>query len=281
MMKDESPARTYLWKRLLIQYFVWVGICWFLLSFQAIHREGQSIREILHRWVWVPVGQRIASIEKTWVGFQRQLASRRKLIEENRKYREELEYYRHLAVLYRQLLNEVERTKELQNRPWLYSFRVIRARVLVHRVGEIVTHEMLIDRGRRHGVRRFAPVVGQQGMVGFVFSLGDRDAVVRLITHPFFSAGAEVENLPYQAMIRGSGEERKLVLRYLPHGVELAPGTLVLTSGLEGIFPAHLPIGRIKSTVPSPEGDILYTVTPLESLEDLHWVAVLVTGEQE
>lgn len=267
-----------MWKQLFIQYGIWVVLCWFMLSFQAINREGQTLQDILHRWFWEPVSHYAERIDKMWASLETRQRARQELIRENQRLREQLAYYQHLSILYRHLLKEVETTQKVLNRSWSKTFRVIQARVLVHRASPVITHEIIIDRGRDHGIHRFDPVVGSSGMIGFVFSSGRQTSLVRLITHPFFSAGAEVDETDYQGMIRGSGQRNLMLLRYLPHGIDLTPGSLVMTSGLEGIFPAHLPLGRIAGSKTSPEGDVIYEVEVLESLEKLHWVTVLLTS---
>lgn len=57
----------------------------------------------------------------------------------------------------------------------------------------------------------------------------------------------------------------------------LKTGDILITSGLDGLFPAGLPVARVTDIAPLKEGDYAYSLTaePLASLDDLHTIFIL------
>jgi rod shape-determining protein MreC len=116
----------------------------------------------------------------------------------------------------------------------------------------------IVDVGRRDGVVERAPVVGPFGLVGVIREVRERDAVGMDWTHPDFRVSAMLEDgSAYGLVERWEGsfrEEDRLLLNGLPFNLPVADGTAVVTSGLGGVFPRGIPIGRIDG-VSETQGD--------------------------
>jgi rod shape-determining protein MreC len=103
---------------------------------------------------------------------------------------------------------------------------------------------IIIDRGSSDGLRRGMPVVTDQGLVGRVDAVINSAARVQLITDTSSAVNVRLEKAKTEAILTGtvSGD---LELDLVPQDVTLAPGDLVLTSGLSGGFPADLIVGQV------------------------------------
>jgi rod shape-determining protein MreC len=103
---------------------------------------------------------------------------------------------------------------------------------------------IIIDRGSSNGLRRGMPVVTDQGLVGRVDAVINSAARVQLITDTSSAVNVRLEKAKTEAILTGtvSGD---LELDLVPQDVTLAPGDLVLTSGLSGGFPADLIVGQV------------------------------------
>jgi rod shape-determining protein MreC len=88
------------------------------------------------------------------------------------------------------------------------------------------------------------PVVTDQGLVGRVDAVINSAARVQLITDTSSAVNVRLEKAKTEAILTGtvSGD---LELDLVPQDVTLAPGDLVLTSGLSGGFPADLIVGQV------------------------------------
>ncbi len=155
----------------------------------------------------------------------------------------------------------------------LRALLALRDRLPVRTIGaEVVAREwngftggLTLNRGRADGLERLAPVIVTQGVVGRVVELRARSAVVQLLTDPASSIAGVVGRTRAQGIVEGvPGGRLRLKLPAREEGVEV--GDLVLTSGLGGIFPKGLPLGRVVR-VHRPAG--LFRVVDLEPAVDL------------
>jgi len=73
-----------------------------------------------------------------------------------------------------------------------------------------------------------------------------RAAKVQLLIDRNAAAGAIVERSRAQGAIVGGGDGR-LLMEYVSEVSDIAAGDVVMTSGIDGIFPKGFPIGRVAS----------------------------------
>jgi rod shape-determining protein MreC len=105
-----------------------------------------------------------------------------------------------------------------------------------------------IDLGSRDGIQTNQPVLVADGLVGRVSTVSYVSSQVVLIGDPNCRVSALVENTTHDmGVLTASGPlDTSLVqLSYLESGANLKPGQNVVTSGLGGIFPKGIPIGKI------------------------------------
>jgi rod shape-determining protein MreC len=105
-----------------------------------------------------------------------------------------------------------------------------------------------IDLGSRDGIQTNQPVLIAEGLVGRVSSVSYLNSQVVLIGDPNCHVSAVVENASHDmgVLIASGPLDTSLVqLSYLASSANLKPGQNVLTSGLGGIFPKGIPIGKI------------------------------------
>lgn len=135
---------------------------------------------------------------------------------------------------------------------------------------------LLVDRGSRDGVRRNAPVVTADGVVGRVIEVTLTTARVLLIADSRSAVGALVQRSRDLAVVEGRSE-RILHLKYLSRTAQVQLGDLVVTSGQGGVFPKGLVVGRITKVI-QEEGDYLQDaeVEPAAVLDRLEEVLILL-----
>lgn len=135
-----------------------------------------------------------------------------------------------------------------------------------------------IDLGSRDGVKVNMTVQTMEGLVGRVSSVMLTRSQVVLLGDPNCKVSARVLNTARDTgVIGGSGplESEFVDLSYLSRNAELKPGQTVVTSGLGGIFPGDITIGKVVDSHNEEYG--LYTVARvklaanLSSLEEV-WV---------
>lgn len=134
-----------------------------------------------------------------------------------------------------------------------------------------------IDKGTASGLAVGMPVTDSNGAIGQIVRCGSTSATVRLITDENSSISAMVQSSRAQGVLRGSVDGTlRLTLVRTDQMVEV--GDMVVTSGLGGVFPKGLPVGKVVSVERTSES--LYyeiEVEPLSSTESFEEVLVITS----
>ena len=209
-------------------------------------------------------------------------ASRKTLERENARLETALRSHRRVLTQLAETERENARLRELLDMPdedgWLRVYaEVIGAN---HRRDDYM---ITINKGADHGLARDQGVICPDGVVGVIWEVSGGYAKVMTANNPssviaaMLQDGRESESF---AVGTGSGtfEGR---LESFPNFREIARNDLILTSGLDGVYPKGLHIGRVISGVPSQymfqDVDIRFT-TDFTRLEE---VVVLIPSCQE
>jgi rod shape-determining protein MreC len=111
---------------------------------------------------------------------------------------------------------------------------------------------LTLDRGEQDGVALNAPVLSATGVVGRVFAVGPHAARVQVLLDRDAGAGVMVERSRVPGVIAGqvagaaSGAD-DLLMKYVPARADVVVGDVVVTSGLDRIYPKGLVVGRVRS----------------------------------
>lgn len=116
----------------------------------------------------------------------------------------------------------------------------------------------LVDVGSGDGIRPNAPVISAQGLVGMIRDVRADHALGMDWTHPAFRAGAmTADGATYGVVESRPGrfrEEDRLAFNGTAFHTRLEGGTVVVTSGLGGIFPRGVPIGLVSGLAEAEGG---------------------------
>jgi len=112
---------------------------------------------------------------------------------------------------------------------------------------------LVINKGFLDGVRKDLPVVATQdgvvGLVGKVYEVGLTSSVVQPILDANLFIAARIENTRNEGLVQGRGNnEESLLMTYVKKSAQSAihAGDLVVTAGIDSVYPADLLIGRVK-----------------------------------
>ncbi len=203
--------------------------------------------------------------------------------EENDSLRAKLEEATRELVLLREKAAEAERlAKILTIRPPLGWSRQ-GARVVSRRLGPNAALEtVLLDKGVLDGLTVNTPVTGAEGVIGRVLRLSPSAATVLLITDPNSRIPVTSQKNRTQGILKGEGPNRPMAVQYVSLGAPLEEGELLVTSGLEDIFPKGLPVARV-TEVGRTGSSLFQTVyaEPLFSPRRLEEVALLAKNSEE
>lgn len=104
---------------------------------------------------------------------------------------------------------------------------------------------VLIDRGQNHKVHSGMPLISDQGLVGLVTATSRNAAKAMLLLDRQSAVSAVVQRSRDRGVVRGTGDG--LVFEFVGRDADIAPGDVLITSGLGGVFPKGLRIGVVSS----------------------------------
>ena len=131
-----------------------------------------------------------------------------------------------------------------------------------------------VDRGRRDGLKKNMGVITAEGVVGKVTDVYGDTSQIQLLTDKESGAGAMLAGTRVQSPVGGTGEPL-LSMKYVPSDDEVNVGDLVVTNGMDQIFPKDLPVGTVTEVKPGTPFKLV-RVRPAAKLERLEEVIVLL-----
>lgn len=208
-----------------------------------------------------------------------QLTSRRELVEENARLRNQQLLYE--ARLQRLDALEVE---NIRLRDLLDSAYELEEPVLIAELVAVdldpYTHLIQIDKGTGDGVYPGQPVIDAGGIIGQVDEAGPFSATVRLISDPSHAIPVQINRNGLRSIAVGNGNLQSLELTSLPNNADIREGDLLVTSGLGGRFPPGYPVGRISAVNIDPgQAFADVTVTPSGALNRIQEVLLIRRGD--
>ncbi|HEX2219409.1 MAG TPA: rod shape-determining protein MreC [Gemmatimonadales bacterium] len=179
------------------------------------------------------------------------------------------------------LMAENERLRQLLALSRRISTPYVAAEVL-HQAHATDGRTLLIDVGRSDLVSEFDPVVSPEGLIGMVLTAGERSSVVMTWAHPEFRVSAYTVSgnangvvAPSLSALAGEGA---LEFRGVPYRDSVPTGTLVLSSGLGGVYPKGIPVGTVTQVVREQAGwERVYRLLPAANPAGVAHVLVLVS----
>jgi rod shape-determining protein MreC len=137
-----------------------------------------------------------------------------------------------------------------------------------------------IDRGTADGIRADMPVVCASGAVGRVVFPARHAAKVQLLVDRNAAVAVKVDRPESgaQGIAMGSGESL-LRLEYVSTTADVKVGDLVVTSGIDGVYPPGFAVGRIEALDRAGGTFRSIRVRPAVSFSDLEQVLVVLQAE--
>lgn len=145
-----------------------------------------------------------------------------------------------------QLMLENQRLRALLEMRERVQTRSVGAQVL-YDAADPYSRKVMIDQGLTHGIEAGSPVIDDQGVLGQVTRVYPLVSEVTLLvdrdqTIPVLNARTGVRHVAFgQPGEKGDGLE----LRYTLSNADIEEGDLLVTSGMDGVYPAGLPVARV------------------------------------
>ena len=202
-------------------------------------------------------------------------ASKRDLEAENAALQAKLAERAPAAQAFPRVRDENARLKALLDVKARYAGAATAAAVL-YTGRDPFTQKLFVDKGSDAGVKPGEAVIDELGVLGQVTRVFPYMAEVTLVTDKDHAVPVKVERNGVRSVLYGAGTGRAPELRFMPPSADLQVGDRLLTSGLDGTYPAGLAVAQVAS-VDRDTGQIFarITATPLAGVDRSEHLLVL------
>ena len=165
----------------------------------------------------------------------------------------------------------------LELRPAL-QVKAISAEVL-YEASDVYSRKVFIDRGQQQGVVAGAPVINEAGVLGQVTRVYPMTSVVTLLTDK--DATVPVQNTRTQQRSAAFGGvvaqgQGAMELRFMAGNADVQIGDVLVTGGIDGVYPAALPVAKVVQVERRAEsGFARVLAAPVASIDGVRHVLVL------
>lgn len=232
--------------------------------------------------VLTPVEGAAAKASDAIVGFFKRVFNTTDADVENERLRAELALQEQMKTELEELRKENERLSGLLNySSALGEKNVCAARVIAKSSG-VWFRTLTLNVGRNKGVDIDMTVIASEGLVGRVSEVGYDWCKVTCIIDSSSIVPILVErtrdNCMAHGLLEGTRGDASMELYYLPSDrTNLEPGDIVVTSGIDGIYPKGILVGTVTEVF--VEGEINAVISPSVDFMHLEEVAVIL-GEK-
>jgi len=124
--------------------------------------------------------------------------------------------------------------------------RYVTAARVIGKNTEQWSNTVVIDKGLSDGVKKDMIAITDKGLVGKISEASQSHAYLLLMVDINFSAAARIQDTRTEGVVSGTGF-RKCQLKYIPFEEKVKKGDVIITSGLDMLFPQGIPIGYVSN----------------------------------
>lgn len=240
-------------------------------------------------------GSTVSGIQRAFAGIGKGVSNTVRSVGELRQLREDyeaillrLETYQRLQGAVAELEDENRRLREQLGFAARVESPVVAAEVIAKEDGPLF-RSLTINRGSRHGIERqqavVAYVAGRAGLIGRVIDVTGGTATVLPVYANDSYVAARLQESRHDGLVAGTGRsDLPIQMIYVPRSArnEISYGDLVVTSGLNSVFPPEIPIGRVQGVEsPAYTSTLVMEIEPIVDFSRIEYVFVYTEGRGE
>lgn len=182
------------------------------------------------------------------------------------------------------LKKEIDDLKKISNISLVLSdFNYINA-TIIERNREYWFNTITINKGKKDGIDIDMAVIDSRGLVGRINYVSDNFSTVKLITtndtKNKISAVISNNDKDIYGIINGYDKDNNYLYLIINKSEEIEKNSLVKTTGMGGVFPSGILIGKVLDTIKKEDGVTnVVRVVPEASIEGERYVSILQRKE--
>jgi rod shape-determining protein MreC len=140
---------------------------------------------------------------------------------------------------------------------------------ILHMGRDPFNHKVVVNLGARQNIVAGQAVVDAAGVIGQVTRIYPFSSEVTLITDKELAIPVQIERNGLRAIAFGHGRDTTIDLPYLPANVDIRKGDRLVTSGIDGIYPAGLAVAEVMLIERNPDSPFARIVSkPIAGIEN-------------
>lgn len=259
-------------------FWIWVLLIFFalfLLSSNLGKKRSWNPSEQLIVNIIAPfqnfIIKTVQATEDLWLKYFALIATRN----ENLRMKKEIDALKIENSRFRELLATHQRLKNLLQFKETINQPVLAAQV----IGRDPTgwfESVIIDKGKKSGLKVNMPVVNAQGVVGRLVSVSGNYAKVLLIIDQNSAIDCIIQRSRDNGIVKGLSS-KVCELDYVLKTSDVIAGDMVVTSGLGRVFPKGVPVGKVIEVMDMP-GELFKNikVSPMVDFSKLEELLVII-----
>ena len=140
--------------------------------------------------------------------------------------------------------SENQRLKNLINEKNIYSNEFLTSKVLLDKQSPYLK-SVIINKGFNHGIKLGVAVKERSYFIGKITNVNFLTSRILLASDLNSKIPVIIEPSGANAIMSGQGKNDYADLEYLPKIIKIKAGDIVYTSGVDGIIPQAIPIGKV------------------------------------
>ncbi len=264
-------------KRLRNLLLIWLVLVALLIFFSSITKTERDYNPLESSLVdgFVPVFSVFNTVKSSLVSFWNHYLSLSNAQKENDRLKKELAHLKAEKVRLQEVVQAHERLKKILN---LKTDQEGPAQVaeVVGRGPSPFLQTLYINKGRKDALSRGMPVIHPDGLVGRIEKTSRHYAKVLLLNDPNFAIDCLSLRSRVRGVLTGFLGEGHCQVKYVARTEDIKTGDLMVTSGLDQVFPKGLVLGWVNKVVSQTKGNFLYIeVIPAARVSRIEEVLVL------
>jgi rod shape-determining protein MreC len=227
----------------LVRLFFFASLSLALLVIDARFRYADGLRTWLALAAY-PLQRAATAPIELFSSIGNFFSTQAQLVEENERLRAKALTYSQDAQRYEAAQAEAAQLRRLIGAQERLEVRVIPAEVM-YNGRDPYSHKLFIDRGATQGVRPGSPVADEAGVVGQVTRVHALVSEVTLLTDRDQAIPVQVMRNGLRAIAFGGGASGTLELRGMAANADIQNNDRLVTSGIDGTYPAGLPVATV------------------------------------
>lgn len=133
---------------------------------------------------------------------------------------------------------------------------------IVYAERDVFSRKVLINKGSMAHIQSGQVVMDDKGIVGQITRVYPWLSEVTLVTEKNHAVPVQILRNGLRSVAFGAGDTSHMLLRYMPVSSDIQNGDILVTSGIDGLYPPGIPVARVEKI----ERDAAYPFAHIDCL---------------